>query len=106
MAVVDLYLATFLALLLGYVVYSIWSRLDGRLPVAGALVLLVVAAIADAMGDTVAANQVAVYVFFLLGAGVLLLFVEHLRRPRTGGGSSRPALGNPPAEPREGADEG
>ncbi len=80
--VVDLYTAVFLGLLVAYMAYSLWARLDGRLPVAAALVLLAVAAILDALGASASANTVAEFVFFLLGAGVVLLLIEHLRAGR------------------------
>lgn len=90
----DPYTVVFLGLLAAYVAYSIWARLDGRLPIAAALVLLVVAAVLDAVGSLAAANTVAEFVFYLLGAGVLLLLVEHVRSSR--------APGPEPAEPAAG----
>lgn len=84
----------FLAVLLVYMVYSQWVHLDSRYPVAAALVLLVIDAIVDAGGDTNLANTLAIYVFFLLSAGVLLLLVDHAREARS----------HPTAEP-EGASD-
>jgi len=75
------YTEIFLGLLVAYMVYSVWARLDGRIPIGAALVLLVVTAIVDAAGDVDAANSLAEFVFFLLAAGVVLLLVEHLREP-------------------------
>ncbi len=72
----------FLAVLLAYMVYSEWVRLDSRYPVAAALILLVIDAVIDAAGDTNLANVIAVYVFFLLAAGVFLLLVDHVREAR------------------------
>ncbi len=77
------YVEVFLALLFAYMVYSVWAGLDGRYPIAAALVLLVVTAVTDALGATAAANTLAEYVFFLLGAGVVLLLVEHVREGRS-----------------------
>lgn len=94
---VDLYTALFLALLVAYMAYSIWARLDGRLPVAAALVLLLAAAVLDALGATAAATTLAEFVFFLLGAGVVLLLIEHVRAGRSGA-SPLPAALEPPAE--------
>ena len=74
--------AIFLGLFAVYLVYSEWVGLDSRYPIAGGLVLLVAAAIADAAGATDAANTLAVYVFFLLAGGVLLLLVDHVRDER------------------------
>lgn len=77
------YTEIFLGLLLAYMVYSVWARLDGRYPIAAALVLLVVTAVVDAAGDATTANSLAEYVFFLLAAGVVLLLVEHVRERPT-----------------------
>ncbi|MGC2289762.1 MAG: hypothetical protein WA688_07905 [Thermoplasmata archaeon] len=94
------YTDLFLGLLGAYMVYSAWTRLDSRYPIAGALVLLVVAAVVDAAGATGAANAIAVYVFFLLAAGVVLLLVDHLREePR------HAPSGLPPSEPGGGAQD-
>ena len=73
------YSTIFVGLLLAYLVYSVWARLDGRYPIVAALVLLVVTAVVDAAGDVDAANSLAEYVFFLLAAGVVLLLIEHVR---------------------------
>lgn len=102
---VDVYTATFLALLAAYMAVSVWLRVDGRFPVAGALVLLVAAAVLDATGATTSANTLAEFVFFLLGAGVLLLLVEHVRERRAATASDRPVPGQPAAEGRQLADE-
>ena len=76
------YLEVFLALLLVYMAYSVWADLDARYPIAAALALLVITAIVDALGNVAAANTLAEYVFFLLGAGVLLLLIDHIRASR------------------------
>lgn len=76
------YTEVFLALLVAYMAYSVWSGLDGRYPIAAALLLLVVTAVVDALGNTGAANTLAEFVFFLLGAGVVLLLIEHVREGR------------------------
>jgi len=73
------YTAIFVGLLVAYMVYSVWARLDGRYPIGAALALLVVTAIVDASGATETANTLAEFVFFLLGGGVVLLLIEHLR---------------------------
>ncbi|HUJ77735.1 MAG TPA: hypothetical protein VLX64_01875 [Thermoplasmata archaeon] len=102
----------FLALLVAYLIYSVATRLDPRYPIGGALVLLVVAAVADAAGDVAVANSVAEYVFFLLGGGVLLLLIDHLRTSRAApsgdpSGVRTPSLGpaGEPAHERDGAPE-
>lgn len=95
------YLVVFLALLAAYMVYSGWTGLDPRLPVAGALALLVVTAVVDALGDSSAANTFAEYVFFLLAGGVVLLLFAHVKETR-----ARPlAPGHPGGPPAEAADE-
>jgi hypothetical protein len=103
------YIPVFLALLLAYMVYSQWARLDSRYPIAAALVLLVATAGVDAAGATATANTLAEFVFFLLAAGIVLLLLDHARsaRPRPAGsavaaGDSQPA--DPPHE-RQGPTE-
>jgi len=98
------YTAIFLVLLLVYLAYSVWARLDGRYPIGAALALLVVTAVVDAAGDTNAANSLAEFVFFLLAGGVVLLLIEHVRdRPSPAGAApSRPAAPkSPAAQPTE-----
>jgi hypothetical protein len=79
----------FAVLLLLYMVYSYWYRLDPRLLVGAALVLLVATALTEALGAGGAAATLAEYVFLLLGGGVVLLLAEHLRPTR----SSAPPAG-------------
>jgi len=98
------YSTIFVGLLLAYMVYSVWARLDGRFPIVAALVLLVVTAVVDAAGDTNAANSLAEYVFFLLAAGVVLLLVEHVRErgkspaAADSGGPSPESVSSQPAD--------
>ena len=101
----DLYTEIFLGLLAVYVVYSVVTKLDGRLPIAAALALLVVAAVLDATGASGTANTLASYVFFLLVAGVFLLLVEYVRE-RPADGRSAVAAGEPAAKGREAPHEG
>jgi hypothetical protein len=98
------YSLAFLGLLGAYMVYSQWAGLDSRYPVGAALVLLVVAAVADAAGATGAANSFAEYVFFLLAAGVVLLLVDHVRDGPKHAAATPPSAGavtaeRPSAEP-------
>jgi hypothetical protein len=86
------YTWAFVVLLLVYMIYSVWARLDGRYPIGAALALLIVTAVVDTLGQTSAADTLAEFVFFLLGGGVVLLLVEHLRErpvaaPPSAGGS-------------------
>ena len=96
------YVPTFLALLLVYMVYSAWARLDARYPVVAGVVLLVITAGVDASGATDTANLLAEFVFFLIGAGVVLLLVDHARA-RFGAASGRGQA--PVGEPSEPAEE-
>lgn len=90
----------FLGLLIVYMIYSQFARLDSRLPIAAGLVLLVFAGILDAAGAPDAANNVAVYVYFLIGAGVVLLLIDYVRDAR------RSASGEPDPLPPSQAPEG
>lgn len=78
------YAEAFLALFLAYMVYSAWAGIDPRYPIGAALALLVATAIVDALGDVATANTLAEYVFFLLGGGVILLLIDHVRESRAG----------------------
>lgn len=82
------YVPVFLALLLAYMVYSQWARLDSRYPIAAALMLLVVTAVIDAAGAVAVANTLAEFVFFLLAGGVVLLLLDHARESRSPGPAS------------------
>lgn len=99
----------FLAVLLVYMLYSQWARLDSRYLVGAALLLLVVTAVVDAAGAASDANVLAVYVFYLLGGGVLLLLIDHVREERArsrapaAGGKKGPA--SPSAKTPTGAEE-
>lgn len=73
------YAEIFVGLLVAYMAFSVWTRLDGRYPIGAALVLLVATAVVDAAGDVTAANSLAEFVFFLLAGGVVLLLIEHVR---------------------------
>ncbi|MGP8078536.1 MAG: hypothetical protein ACLP78_07705 [Thermoplasmata archaeon] len=99
------YFLAFLALLVGYMIYSVEARLDPRYPVGAALVLLVVAAVADALGSTASANTFLEYVFLLLTGGVVLLLVDHLRSGRGSVGSigavASPGPAGQPVDERE-----
>jgi hypothetical protein len=100
------FVAVFLGLLLAYMVYSAWARLDARFPIGAALALLVVTAVVDAAGATAAANTLAEYVFFLLGAGVILLLVDHVREGRASDRSATPAPAGSEGEPAEATQPG
>ncbi len=103
------YVPAFLALLLAYMVYSQWARLDSRYPIAAALLLLVGTAIVDASGAVGAADTLAEFVFFLLAAGVVLLLLDHARGARAAAVGSAPGAGHAetpdPPEQRQGPAE-
>ena len=98
------YAEVFLGLLFAYMLYSVWAGLAARLPIGAALVLLVITAVVDALGDVASANTLAEYVFFLLGAGVVLLLVEHVKERRerpTPSPGAGPASDTDPADSTE-----
>lgn len=102
------YTPIFVGLLLVYMGYSVWARLDGRYPIGAALALLVVTAVVDASGNVSAANTLAEFVFFLLGGGVVLLLIEHLReKPAadSSGGLRTEGVPSDSAKDRKGASE-
>ena len=76
------YLEVFGVLLVGYMAYSFWERIDPRYPIAAGLLLLVATAVTEALGASASADVLAEYVFLLLGAGVVLLLLEQLRGRR------------------------
>jgi hypothetical protein len=76
------YLALFGILLLLYLGYSFWHRLDPRYPVVAGLVLLVVTAITEAYGGNSEANTLVEFVFLLLVGGGALFFLERYRQRR------------------------
>ncbi len=76
------YLEVFGVLLVGYMAYSFWERIDPRYPIAAGLLLLVATAVTEALGASASADVLAEYVFLLLVAGVVLLLLEQLRGRR------------------------
>lgn len=100
------YIPAFLVLLVAYMAYSEWARLDSRYLIAAALLLLVATALVDAAGATDIANALAEFVFFLLAAGVVLLLVDHVRdatpaRDPPGGDSGLRSWEPDPPDPSE-----
>ncbi len=102
------YLEVFLLLLGVYLVYSVWARVDPRYPIAAALGLLVITAIVDAANAIATANLLAEYVFCLLGGGVILLLVDHLRPGSSAAGPVEDSAGTrgPEGPPAQTSDEG
>jgi hypothetical protein len=66
------------------VVLFVILRLEPRIPIAVCLGLLVTCAIAAAMGKDAVANQIAIYAYYSLVAGVLLLLVQQVRAEPAG----------------------
>ncbi len=98
------YVPTFVALLLAYLVYSAWARLDARIPIVGAIALFAAAAAADGLGNFAVAATLSEFSALLLGAGVVLLLVDRWRERRAGGvpGLGGPTSSNPePADPSQ-----
>jgi hypothetical protein len=90
----------FLAVLLVYALYAAAVGLNPRWPVYGALLVLLLAAVAEGLGSTGAANQLALDVVFLLAVGVALIAFDRWR----GRARSAPTVAptNPPgADPAE-----
>lgn len=98
------YVATFIALLVGYTIYSAWARLDARYPIVGAIALFASAAAADGLGNFALAATLSEFSALLLGAGVLLLLIDawHERHPgRAAGSAGRTAVHSETTDPPE-----
>jgi len=65
--------------LLSYVPISLIFKLDPRYPIGLALILLVVCAIVLSQGFEDYANRIAIYAYYGLVIGVLLMFVDYVR---------------------------
>ncbi len=76
------YLLLFGILLLVYLGYSFWQRLDPRYPVGAALVLLEVTAFTEAFGASPQADTLAEFVFLLLVGGAILILLDRFRARR------------------------
>ena len=100
------YVEVFLGLLGVYMAYSVWARLDARYPIVAALVLLVATAVVDALGNTTTANTLAEYVFFLLGAGVVLLLIDQIRTSRSPRAPLSPSVRSTAGQPAQPAEPG
>lgn len=66
-------------ILLAYIPISLKLKLDERYPIAIALLLLILCAITLAQGFEDYANMIAVYTYYFLVIGVILLFIGHVR---------------------------
>ncbi|MBD3155380.1 MAG: hypothetical protein GF368_01870 [Candidatus Aenigmarchaeota archaeon] len=65
--------------LLGYVPISIIFSLDPRYPIGIALLLLIICAIVLFQGFEDYANRIAIYAYYGLVVGVILMFVDYVR---------------------------
>jgi len=69
-------------LLLLYIPFSLKLKLDERYPVAFAIFLLILSAITLAQGFEERANRIAIYAYYFLVIGVILMLAEYLREPK------------------------
>lgn len=63
-----------------YIIVSAYFCLEPRIAIAIALILLVSAVIVLVRGNRPVAEQLGVYSFYLMGAGVILIFIRYLRK--------------------------
>lgn len=61
-------------------IYSI-KKYDSRIPIAFALLLLIISAFVLAYKNEALANQIAIYAYYYLVVGVLLQLIEYIRNP-------------------------
>lgn len=66
-----------------YFFISLVLKLDSRIPIAFALLLLFLTAVTLVQGLENAANQIAIYAYYFLVAGVVLQLIEYIRNPQT-----------------------
>jgi uncharacterized membrane protein len=66
-------------LLLLYIPLSLKLKLDERYPIAVAIFLLILSAITLAQGFEERANLIAIYAYYFLVIGIILLFIDFLR---------------------------
>lgn len=69
-------------LLLLYIPFSLKLKLDERYPIVFAIFLLVLSAITLAQGFEERANRIAIYAYYFLVIGVILMLAEYLREPK------------------------
>jgi len=65
-----------------YFFISLILKLDSRIPIAFALLLLFLTAVTLVQGLENAANQIAIYAYYLLVVGVVLQLIEYIRNPQ------------------------
>ncbi len=62
-----------------YLFAAIAYKMDGRIPIAAGLILLVAAALFTGRGRESFANQIAIYAYYFLVVGVVLQLIEYVR---------------------------
>ncbi len=72
-----LQLGTFFALLLIIVI----KKHDSRIPIAYAIIMLLISAFQLAFQSETVANQTAIIVYYLLCVGVMAQFIEYIKNP-------------------------
>ncbi len=65
-----------------YFFVSLILKLDSRIPIAFALLLLFLTAVTLVQGLENAANQIAIYAYYFLVVGVVLQLIEYIRNPQ------------------------
>lgn len=68
--------------ILVYFFISLMQKYDSRIPIVFALFLLFLTAITLMQGLEKAANQIAIYAYYLLVIGVVLQLIEYVRNPQ------------------------
>lgn len=75
-------LQTFIAFISLIPIFAV-LKIDGRIPVAYAIILLILAAVVLGLsGDENLADTIAIYVYWLLVVGVACLLIEYIREER------------------------
>ncbi len=91
------FLALWLVIVSAYAGYSLWARLDPRYLLGAALLMVIAAAVLEALGDVAAANALAVDTFFAFLAGLVVLVLDRAISERRATRNLGRAAG--PAEP-------
>lgn len=68
-------------ILLFYIPISLKFKLDPRYPVGSAIVVLVLCTVSLAQGFENYANRMAIYAYYFLVIGVILLLIDYIRSP-------------------------
>lgn len=79
---IEAYLFVFVIVVIAYVIYSAWTRLDSRFLIVAVVVIPTIAAIEYGLGRTGQASSLADYFFIVLGGFIALLVIDDLRGDR------------------------